>query len=337
MLRVLCALAVVATVVYGAPRPAEVFDARSIADKVNSMKTTWKASTNKRFHGVSMDVIRGMMGVANIGMPLGLPVVDPRDVKKVSLPDSFDAREQWPECPSTGDVRDQAACGSCWAFGAVEAITDRICIHSKGASKPYISAQDLVSCCHTCGFGCNGGYPNMAWRWWVSPGIVTGGAYNSNSGCRPYEVEPCDHHVNGTMKPCGSIVKTPGCKSACTVASYGTPYATDKHVGESSYQVANNEEAIRTEIMTNGPVEAGYSVFEDFPSYHSGVYQHVTGKYLGGHAVKILGWGVEDNVPYWLVANSWNTEWGDKGFFKILRGSNECGIERQIVAGMPKM
>ena len=58
---------------------------------------------------------------------------------------------------------------------------------------------------------------------------------------------------------------------------------------------------------------------------------------LGGHAVKIIGWGVEDGEDYWLVANSWNADWGDKGFFKILKGVNECGIEGQIVAGKSKM
>lgn len=48
-----------------------------------------------------------------------------------------------------------------------------------------------------------------------------------------------------------------------------------------------------------------------FPS--SGVYQHVTGEMVGGHAVRILGWGVENGTPYWLVGNSWNTDWGDNG------------------------
>ena len=69
----------------------------------------------------------------------------------------------------------------------------------------------------------------------------------------------------------------------------------------------------------------------------SGVYQHKTGGFLGGHAVKILGWGTESGKDYWLVANSWNPSWGDKGFFKILRGHNECGIEGEIVAGMAKL
>ena len=56
---------------------------------------------------------------------------------------------------------------------------------------------------------------------------------------------------------------------------------------------------------------------------------------MGGHAIRILGWGVENDTPYWLVGNSWNTDWGDKGFFKILRGQDHCGIESEIVAGMP--
>lgn len=45
----------------------------------------------------------------------------------------------------------------------------------------------------------------------------------------------------------------------------------------------------------------------------SGVYQHVSGSEVGGHAIKMLGWGVENGVPYWLCANSWNTDWGDNG------------------------
>ena len=44
-----------------------------------------------------------------------------------------------------------------------------------------------------------------------------------------------------------------------------------------------------------------------------GVYQHTTGGALGGHAIKILGWGTEDSTPYWLVANSWNSDWGAAG------------------------
>lgn len=55
---------------------------------------------------------------------------------------------------------------------------------------------------------------------------------------------------------------------------------------------------------------------------------------LGGHAIKLLGWGEENGTPYWLLANSWNETWGDHGFFKVLRGVNECGIEGGLYAGL---
>ena len=90
------------------------------------------------------------------------------------------------------------------------------------------------------------------------------------------------------------------------------------------------------EIQTYGSVEMGFSVFSDFPNYKSGVYEVTPGSMpMGGHAVRGIGWGVENGVKYWLIANSWNDQWGDKGLFKIRRGVNECGIELFVLAGLP--
>ena len=83
--------------------------------------------------------------------------------------------------------------------------------------------------------------------------------------------------------------------------------------------------------MTYGPVEAAFTVYSDLPSYKSGVYKHTAGQVLGGHAIKIIGWGTENGEDYWLVNNSWNSDWGDHGTFKILRGADECGIEDEVV------
>ena len=113
-------------------------------------------------------------------------------------------------------------------------------------------------------------------------------------------------------------------------------YSNDKHFGASSYGVRGVDQ-IAAEIQKNGPVEAAFTVFSDFLSYKSGVYTHTSGQALGGHAIKIIGWGVEDGTDYWTVANSWNSDWGDNGFFKIRRGTDECGIESQVVAGLPKL
>jgi hypothetical protein len=92
-----------------------------------------------------------------------------------------------------------------------------------------------------------------------------------------------------------------------------------------------------TNANCNLHVQVAFTVYEDFVTYKKGVYRHVSGSALGGHAVRMLGWGVENGTPYWLLANSWNSDWGDGGYFKILRGSDECGIEDDVVAGLPKL
>jgi C1A family cysteine protease len=70
----------------------------------------------------------------------------------------------------------------------------------------------------------------------------------------------------------------------------------------------------------------------------------VSGDYIGGHAVRVIGWGEQQQqendgvAKYWLVANSWNATWGDGGFFKIARGSDECNFESMSVDfGIPKI
>lgn len=70
--------------------------------------------------------------------------------------------------------------------------------------------------------------------------------------------------------------------------------------------------------------------------YKSGVYVHQetsTSKKLGGHAVKIIGWGNEGGQDYWLVANSWGPTWGDSGFFKMGTSQTCCGFEASTIAG----
>lgn len=302
----------------------------------NVADTTWKAGKN--FEGVpnAVEHVKRLCGVLKDPNQPRLPVrvhaVDPS-----SLPDSFDAREQWPNCPTIKEVRDQGSCGSCWVFGAVGAMSDRICIASGGNTNAHISAEDLLSCCDSCGDGCDGGFPPAAWDYFKSTGLVTGGQYGTHQGCRPYSIAPCEHHVNGSRPPCKSeLDPTPKCVLKCE-DGYTVPYSTDKHFGKSAYSLDDDEDQIRTEIMTHGPIEVDFQVYADFPSYKSGVYKHETGELLGGHAVRMIGWGVENGTPYWLIANSWNTDWGDNGFFKILRGKNECGIEQDGVAGEPKL
>ncbi|KAH8856095.1 Cathepsin B-like cysteine proteinase [Schistosoma japonicum] len=296
----------------------------------------WKADKSDRFH--SLDDARILMGARKEDAEMKRkrrPTVDHHNLN-VEIPSQFDSRKKWPHCKSISQIRDQSRCGSCWAFGAVEAMTDRICIQSGGGQSAELSALDLISCCKDCGDGCQGGFPGVAWDYWVKRGIVTGGSKENHTGCQPYPFPKCEHHTKGKYPACGTkIYKTPQCKQKCQ-KGYKTPYKQDKHYGEESYNVISNEKAIQKEIMMNGPVEAAFDVYEDFLNYKSGIYRHVTGSIVGGHAIRIIGWGVEKRKPYWLIANSWNEDWGEKGLFRIVLGRDECSIESNVVAGLIK-
>jgi len=109
----------------------------------------------------------------------------------------------------------------------------------------------------------------------------------------------------------------------------------DKHKGKKSYTIVG-EENMKAELSTNGPFEVAFQVYADFMSYSSGIYHHQSGSYEGGHAVKLIGYGEENGVKFWTCANSWDVTWGEKGFFRIRRGNDECGIESQAWAGIPE-
>jgi len=290
----------------------------------HSLDTTWTAGLNEgsAIYGASIDQVKRMLGVKKGGPKLAQKTDFSISVQ--DLPAQFSSIDNWPNCPSIATIRDQSACGSCWAFGAVEAMTDRNCIHLN--KQLSLSAADMAFCCDNCGDGCNGGYPSAAWDYWVSTGLV-------EETCWPYPFPSCDHHMPNSTNPCPSEeYPSASCPNQC---NNSMSWETDIHFGASAYSLSGPDDIMK-EIYTNGPAEAAFTVYEDFLTYKSGVYTHITGDELGGHAVKFVGWGVENGVNYWLMANSWNPHWGLNGFFKIARGSDECGIEDEADAGLPK-
>ena len=141
----------------------------------------------------------------------------------------------------------------------------------------------------------------------------------------------CAHHVTVEgLISCDDVpTNQPQCLDSCP-SNTAIDYASDKNFGVSSYGISGVDN-IKAEIYQHGTVTAAFTVYEDFLTYKSGVYQHMTGAAEGGHAIKCIGWGVEDGQDYWLCVNSWNNTWGDNGTFKILMGN--CGINDQMHAG----
>jgi len=286
-----------------------------LINKINK-HATWKAGVNQFFDGKTLAQAKRLLG----WKPNPNTVLKAKHFDRVNvsdIPTEFDSKTQWPQCGTIGTIYNQAECGSCWAFGCVEPVSDRLCIETNGAFNQSLSFFDMV----TCGpdDGCEGGDAGDAWSYVQSTGLVT-------ATCYPYDIPTCPP----AQQPCTNFVPTPSCTQQCVDSEV---WSSSLHFAQSPYSVSGVEQ-IQTEIMTNGPVEACFDVYEDFLSYKSGVYQYTSGSLLGGHCVKMLGWGVENGQPYWLCNNSWTNYWGDDGTFKILQGQDECGIEDDIVAGM---
>jgi cathepsin B len=227
------------------------------------------------------------------------------------IPENFLAKEKWPECIHS--IRDQGKCGSCWAFSASEVLSDRFCISSGGKTNVILSPQDMVSCDKN-DMGCYGGYLNNSWEYLIQEGIVTDECYPYTSGSG--DSGTCQLEDKKCMNPKVDYKKY-----------HASAFYNFKSINE-----------IKSDIFTNGPVETGFLVYSDFLSYKSGIYRKNSEELLGGHAVKIVGWGLDDatKTSYWVVANSWGPNWGEDGFFKFEIG-NCCNFEAQAIAGTPKL
>jgi cathepsin B len=308
---------------------------QEIAETVNSGNHGWTAQAPAKF--ATVDEAVDYMGAFLPGDErFEEPPVRDLAPSATALPSEFDAGTQWPQCSVIRNVRDQSACGSCWAFASVSSFESRRCIATGEDIK--FSPEDTAFCqpLFGAGNGCNGG--NSAWSWFVNHGVVTGGDYpdkGSDTTCLPYSFAPCAHHVPATEEypACPGEQSSPKCMSACSESGYPLSYNADKTHSATAYSVRGVDQTMQ-DLVQNGPMYVTLSVYGDFPTYKSGVYTHVTGSYLGGHAVTLVGYGTLDGVDYWKIKNSWNEQWGMAGHILIKRGTNECGIESNANAGL---
>lgn len=212
---------------------------------------------------------------------------------KWGLPVNFDGRTVWNGCIYSGG--DQGSCNGCWAFGIINHLSDRFCIKGK---KVKLSVQDMLECT-TGNRCCTGGYASNGYKYMMETGVVA-------ESCKRFR------------KTCGECNP-----SSCT---------RYKCKPNSMFWATTLQQAKR-EIQNNGPIEAVFDVYDDFPYYESGVYYKTSNVLLGIHTVEVLGWGTENNVNYWLCKNSWGDDWGDNGFFKIKMG--DCDVNSALTTCAP--
>jgi len=219
----------------------------------------------------------------------------------VGAPTSFDLRNVGGINYATA-VRDQGGCGSCVAFGVVATMEGVARFTRRAASLPIDLSEAQLFYCHgrNAGARCNTGWwPDQALNASRDTGITFEDYYPYTAG-----------------------------DQACSGLNADWPNRLAK---VNTWQFLNsNPAAMKEYIATYGAITACLDVYQDFFSYGSGVYRHVTGNYAGGHCVCLIGY--DDTQGCWIAKNSWGPGWGDGGHFRIAYG--ECRIESYQTCGV---
>jgi len=205
-------------------------------------------------------------------------------------PTNFD----WATTQYVTPIRNQGQCGSCWAFSATETISSYFALATNQAAE-LLSVEQIVDC-DTAGQdqGCNGGFPTGAYAYVQSAGgIETEQAY-------PYTAE--------------------GGQSGSCNFNQGSVVATVTNQGQS----IAGESGIYQQLSTGGPVSVCVDASQ-WSSYQGGVLTSCTNNV--DHCVQATGYAnYNTGNAYWIVRNSWGTDWGENGFIWIQIGQDLCSI-----------
>ncbi|XP_039610675.1 procathepsin L-like [Polypterus senegalus] len=195
------------------------------------------------------------------------------------------------------EVKNQGACGSCWAFSTTGAIEGQL--FKKTGMLVSLSEQNLVDCSKDYGtYGCKGAWMGNAYKYVLyNGGIESALTY-------PYiakDNQPC--HYNSS-------------RSAASITDY-------------KFLPKGNEQALADALATIGPITVAVDAsLPSFQFYKSGIYNdpRCSSTKLN-HAVLLIGYGSEAGQDFWVIKNSWNTSWGENGYMKMARNNtNFCGI-----------
>jgi len=224
-----------------------------IAAVVNAANAGWTADPQASGRFSTLGDVQTLLGTFLKGHPnwRDMQLPEYNTSAQLAVPQSFDPRTQWPKCSVIGKVRNQAGCGSCWAFGSTESFEGSRCVATKQDIE--FSADDTAACSSWFGNGCNGGQPSAANQWFVSKGVATGGEYGTSTGCLPYVCPPCKKGLYPPDCPtdqCSPLLK---CTSKCSNSGYSKSYREDKTKAAHAFSVrsvSNMQQA----LMTTGPL-----------------------------------------------------------------------------------
>ena len=334
---------------------------------MNQLSTTLRAEISKR---PTNTVLRSHTAIENKYKTL--PVAKPVRTW-IKIPNHFDGRKVWKGLLTP--VMNQGSCGSCWAFASTSTLGDRFNIQSMGLMHIQLSPAKLILCdfqgkeftaihpdtnpeleaklntTNLINSSCYGNSLYDAWRYLYVIGTNTEQCipYNKSVGATKTQFKEIGKFASPNELPLCSVVSGK-IGDMCSNVHYDD--FTGEELGDPArfyrafhfYAVAGsardkgNEYNIRHNIYCWGPVSSGIIVYPDFYTFDAKneIYEwNGKGPIVGGHAISIVGWGEENGKKYWIIRNSWGEEWGNNGFFRMVRGVNNCSLEENVITGVP--
>ncbi|CAH0545767.1 unnamed protein product [Brassicogethes aeneus] len=207
--------------------------------------------------------------------------------------DTLPTEVDWRNRGAVTEVKDQATCGSCWAFSATGSLEGQLQIQKGNLTS--LSEQNLIDCSKKYhNSGCNGGLMENAFKYIKDHGIMSEESY-------PYF----------------------GFDGVCMFDDFRIAATISGYVAIQE----GNENDLKAAVGTIGPISACLYATEDFQLYELGIFndEHCP-SYTLNHGVLVVGYGSENGLDFWIVKNSWGSSWGEHGYIRMVRGKNLCGI-----------
>lgn len=220
------------------------------------------------------------------------------------LPDDWD----WRAKGAVTSVKNQGMCGSCWSFATAANIEGNNFVQNKELVS--LSEQELVDC-DTVDQACNGGLPSNAYKWMM----------DNKAGLELFK----DYKYTGS-------------KDKCSMQT-----ALERVYLTSWVQVPTNEDQIAANLVKYGPLAIGINA-TPMQFYFGGISDPldlICNPKALDHGVTLVGFGKsglsrEGHVPFWIIKNSWGGMWGEKGFYRIIKGRGKCGMNMMVTSAVVK-